>query len=56
MTFDLNTALLSLLVVLVTWIKKDQLDLWKRVNTHSHKATCERKCEIEVDGVLIGEK
>ena len=31
-------------------------DLWNRANNHKHRATCERKCDIEVDGVLIGDK
>jgi hypothetical protein len=54
--FDLNTGLLTLNLVLLGWVKLDQISLWKRVNSHKHKANCERKCEIEIDGVLIGEK
>lgn len=59
MTFDLNTALLSFIILLLGWIKLDQKDLWNRMNNHRHEAECKKDdgvCKIHVNGVLIGDK
>lgn len=52
MVFDLNTGILTVNLVLLAWIKADQISLWKRVNNHTHMIKCDNKdCDVEMNGV-----
>lgn len=55
MQFDLNSGLLTVNLVLLAWVKADQISLWKRVNTHKHEIKCEVCKEVETTGVLLRE-
>lgn len=54
MIFDLNTGILTVNLVLLAWIKADQINLWKRVNNHTHDVKCDsRECNLVFNGVII---
>jgi hypothetical protein len=56
MDFDLNSGLLTLIVILVGWIKLDISSLWKRVNKHRHVVKCANKqCDIIIGEPTTGE-
>lgn len=54
MNFDFNSGILTVLLVLVAWIKADQVSVWKRLNNHTHVVECEDKnCNVKMNGVVL---
>ena len=54
MSFDFNTGILTVILVLVAWVKADLASVWKRLNNHTHVVECDDKnCNVKMNGVVL---
>ena len=43
-------------IVLIGWVKLDNQDIWRRINSHGHKIDCDAdKCKPKTTAVIIHE-